>query len=98
MKNKTVIISAAAGTFLIGLTGGCEKSPRPEETRPVAWWEANAAERTAKLEECTSQPKYIDATPNCKNASLAENSVRAAAKWGTEKDGVRTEPQFPPYP
>jgi hypothetical protein len=67
MKNKTVIISAAAGTFLIGLTGGCEKSPRPEETRPVAWWEANAANSKA-FRRGTSQPKY-DATPN-QNASL----------------------------
>jgi hypothetical protein len=98
MKNKTVIISAAVGIFLIGFIGGCEKSPRPEEIRPVSWWEANTAERAAKLEECKSQPKRIDATPNCKNASLAENNVSASAKWGTEKDGVRTEPPVPAYP
>jgi hypothetical protein len=98
MKDKTVIISAAVGTLLIGLIAGCEKSPTPEETRPVDWWEANADARAAKLEECKTQPKYIDATPNCKNASLAENNVKAAPKWGTEKGGIRTEPQFPAYP
>jgi len=54
----------------------------------------NAAERAAKLEECKSNPKIIDATPNCINASRAENNVKAAAKWGTDKEGVRPRLRF----
>ena len=95
MRDKTVIVWAAAGSLLIGLIGGCEKAPPPEEVRPIDWWEANAAERAAKLEECKSAPKKLDATPNCVNASRAENNAKAAGKWGTGKEGVRTEPTIP---
>jgi hypothetical protein len=28
--------------------------------------------------------------PNCVNASHAENNTKSAAKWGTEKEGIRT--------
>jgi len=95
MRDKTFIVSAAAGAFLIAVIGSCEKPKPQEEVRPVDWYEANAAERAAKLEECKSSPKKLDATPNCINASRAENNVKAGAKWGTEKEGVRTEPAIP---
>jgi hypothetical protein len=98
MKDKASIVSAVAGALLIGIIGGCERPPTPEEVRPADWWEVNAAERAAKLEECKSNPKIIDATPNCINASRAENNVKAAAKWGTDKEGVRTAPAIPVVP
>ena len=98
MKDKAFIVSAVAGALLIGIIGGCERPPTPEEVRPIDWWEANSAERAAKLEECKSNPKIIDATPNCINASRAENNVKAEAKWGTGKEGVRTAPAIPVVP
>jgi hypothetical protein len=98
MKDKAFIVSAVAGVLLIGLIGGCERPSPSEEVRPIDWWEVNAAERAAKLEECKSNPKILDATPNCKNASRAENNVKATAKWGTDKEGVRTEPPIPVVP
>ncbi|SEK61565.1 EexN family lipoprotein [Nitrosovibrio tenuis] len=89
MKENTVIVSAAASALFIILTG-CESQQPHEEVRPVDWYEVNSAERAAKLAECRANPDQLDATPNCINASRAENNVKAPAKWGTEKEGVRT--------
>jgi hypothetical protein len=95
MKDKK-IISVLASFLLIGVIGSCQRSQAPEEVRPVDWWETNAQERAAKLKECETNPQKLDATPNCINASRAENNVKAATKWGTEKGGVRTEPTVLP--
>jgi hypothetical protein len=89
MNEKTIIVSAAASVLVIALSG-CESRPAHEEVRPVDWYESNPAERAVKLAECLANPKKLDATPNCVNASRAENNVKAAAKWGTEKEGIRT--------
>lgn len=88
MKKKIVIASATGLLFTV--LAGCDTRQPHEEVRPVDWYESNPAERAAKLEECKSNPGKLDATPNCVNASRAENNVKAAAKWGTEKEGVRT--------
>ena len=87
--NKKIVIASAMG-LLFTVLGGCDTRQGHEEVRPVDWYESNATERAAKLEECKSNPGKLDATPNCVNASRAENNVKAAAKWGTEKEGVRT--------
>lgn len=89
MNEKTIIVSAAASVLVIALSG-CESRPAHEEVRPVDWYESNPAERAVKLAECLANPKKLDATPNCVNASRAENNAKSAAKWGTEKEGVRT--------
>ena len=89
MKDKTIVVSAAASALFITLAG-CDTRKAHEEVRPVDWYESNPAERTAKLDECRASAGKLDATPNCVNASRAENNVKAAAKWGTEKEGVRT--------
>ena len=89
MNEKTIIVLGATSALVIALAG-CESRRAHEEVRPVDWYESNPADRAAKLEECKSSPGKLDATPNCVNASRAENNVKAAAKWGTEKEGVRT--------
>jgi hypothetical protein len=99
MKTKLGMISSAVGVCA-SLAAGC--STRSEEgtardggtVRPVDWYEKNAAEREAKLAECRANPGLPDGTPDCINASRAANN--AAAKWATEKEGVRTEPAIPP--
>ena len=85
----------AVGALLITTLTGCETHEPQEEVRPVDWYEAHDAERTAKLDECKNSPRNIDATPNCINASRAENNVKANTKWGTSSEGVRTVTTLP---
>ena len=89
MKINAGIALAAASALLGSMLTGCEDR-KMEEVRNVDWYEANKAERAAKLTECMSNPGKLDATPNCINASRAENNVKAGTKWGTESEGVRT--------
>lgn len=89
------MVSVAAGTFLGSMLAGCETRKMEEEVRSVEWYQANNAERAAKLTQCMSDPGKYDATPNCINASRAENSAKADTKWGTESGDVRTEPKVP---
>ncbi|SFH60406.1 hypothetical protein SAMN05216299_13212 [Nitrosospira sp. Nsp14] len=96
MKQKTLVISASA--LLILALAGCETREPQEEIRTVDWYVAHETERTAKLAECRSKPGTTDATPNCINASRAENEAKGEAKWGTEKEGVWTEPSIPIVP
>ena len=96
MKQKTLVILASA-LLVLALTG-CETRQTAEEVRPVDWYVKHETERAAKLAECKSKPGILDATPNCVHASRAENEAKGEAKWGTEKEGVRTEPPVPPVP
>ena len=90
MKTNAAIAFAAASALLGSILAGCEDRKMGEEVRNVGWYEANKAERAAKLTECMSNPGKLDATPNCINASRAENNAKAGTKWGTESEGVRT--------
>ena len=92
MKKKTAIVSLAASALLVSMLASCETRNKGEEVRSVDWYEANSTERTQKLAECMANPGTLDGTPNCVNASRAENNVKAGAKWGTESEGVRTMP------
>ena len=92
MKRNAAIVSLAASVLLVSMLTGCETRNKGEEVRSADWYEANATERAAKLTECMANPSTLDGTPNCVNASRAENSVKAGAKWGTESEGVRTTP------
>jgi hypothetical protein len=97
MKQKTLVISLSA--LLISALAACETREPQEEVRTVDWYVAHETERAAKLAECKSKPgTHTDATPNCINASRAENEATGEAKWGTEKEGVRTEPPVPAVP
>lgn len=99
MKQKGFIVSAAANALLVSALAGCEgREPPKEEVRPVDWYVKNESERAAKLIECQSKPGILDATPNCVNASRAENEAKAPTQWATEKEGVRTEPPSPVVP
>ena len=99
MKTNLRIISMAAAIAAMGaLTTlvGCDTRSGRETVREVDWYEKNAAEREAKLAECRANPGLLDGTPDCINASRAENNAKASTKWATEKEGVRTEPAIPP--
>ena len=92
MTGKTAVVSVGAGALLIAMLAGCESRREQEDVRSVDWYEQHAAERAAKLNECMTNPRKIDATPDCVNASRAENNAKAATKWATPDEGVRTEP------
>jgi hypothetical protein len=102
MNMNLTIGSVTGSLFVIAILAGCEG--RNEEgtarsggtVRSVDWYEKNTAEREAKLAECRANPGLLDGTPDCINASRAENSAKAGTKWGTEKESVRTEPAIPP--
>jgi hypothetical protein len=99
MKQNAFIVRAVANVLLIAALAGCEgREPPKEEVRPVDWWLKHESDRAEKLVECQSKPGIIDATPNCVNASRAENEAKAPTEWGTPKDGVRTEPPLPVVP
>lgn len=92
MKKKVTAVSVAAGTLMTLILSGCENRELPGEVRTVDWYEAHDTERAETLAECQTSPRSLDATPDCVNASRAENNVKAATKWGTESEGVRTTP------
>ena len=99
MKQKAFIVAAVANALLILALAGCDGREQPkEEVRPVDWYVKHESERAAKLLECRSKPGILDATPNCVNASRAENEAKEPTKWGSEKEGVRTEPPVPVVP
>lgn len=92
MKKKTAIVSLAASALLVSMLAGCETRNKGEEVRSIDWYESHNTERAEKLAECMANPGTLDGTPNCVNASRAENNVKAGTKWGTESEGVRTTP------
>ncbi|WP_156972382.1 EexN family lipoprotein [Nitrosospira sp. NpAV] len=95
MKRQVVMVSLAASTFLGSMLAGCETRKIEEEVRSIDWYQTNDAERAAKLIQCRSDPGKYDATPNCINASRAENNAKADTRWGTKSEDVRTEPKVP---
>lgn len=92
IKKSVIAVPVAASVLLITILTGCETRNAQEEVRSVEWYESNAAERTAKLADCMTNPRTLDATPDCVNASRAENNVKASTKWETSDEGVRTTP------
>src|SRR5688500_7588275 len=98
MKKSVIAVPVAASMILISILAGCETRSTPDEVRPVDWYEAHDAERAAKLADCMTNPRTLDATPDCINASRAENNVKANTKWATPDEGVRTEPSIPSVP
>ena len=68
---------------------GCTDRRVEGEVRSVDWYQANKAERTAKLVQCMSSPDN-GATPDCINASRAQNDSEPATHWVEGKEDVRT--------
>ena len=89
MKRQVVKISIAGGVFVALGLSGCDDRRAEDEVRSVDWYQANKDERTAKLAQCKSNPDN-DATPNCINASRAENDSKSATDWVGGKEEVRT--------
>lgn len=94
MREKAAVVLARVCALLIAMLAGCETREAQEDVRPVDWYESHPTERAAKLNECMTNPRKLDATPDCVNASRAENNVKAATKWATPDEGVRTEPSI----
>ncbi|SEN66331.1 hypothetical protein SAMN05216404_10643 [Nitrosospira multiformis] len=91
---RKTIISVGMSGFLIAMLAGCGTRTAQEDVRSVDWYESHETERTAKLKDCMTSPRTLDATPDCVNASRAENNIKAATKWATPDEGVRTEPSI----
>ncbi|EWS77231.1 plasmid protein [Xylella taiwanensis] len=63
-------------TIAMMILTGCKKenSGRKEEpVRTVKWFKKHKTERKAQLAECRSNPSELAITPNCANASDADN-------------------------
>lgn len=82
----------AVACALAVLLAGCESRETGEEVRSTEWYESHPSEREEKLAECMSSASPRDATPDCVNASRAENNAKNSTRWGTPKEDVRTEP------
>ncbi len=91
---RKTIISVGMSGCVIAILAGCGTRPEQEDVRSVDWYESHATERAAKLKDCMTSPGTLDATPDCVNASRAENNIKAATKWATPDEGVRTEPSI----
>jgi len=90
MKRQVVNISIAGGVFVALGLSGCNDRRVEDEVRSVDWYRANKDERAAKLAQCSISNPDNDATPNCINASRAENDSKAATVWEKGKEDVRT--------
>jgi outer membrane murein-binding lipoprotein Lpp len=89
MKRQVHTVMATVVLSALMLSGGCSDRRVEDEVRSVEWYQANKVERAAKLAQCISNPDN-DATPNCINASRAENDSKSATAWGEGKEEVRT--------
>lgn len=92
MKKNVTAVPMAASVLVISILAGCESRRVDDEVRSVDWYEQHSEERAAKLADCMTNPRTLDATPDCVNASRAENNVKANTEWGTPDEGVRTTP------
>lgn len=88
MKKLLTGILVATGFFVVLGLIGCNDHRVEGEVRSVDWYQANKAERAAKLAQCMSSPDNRGATPDCINASRAEADSKAAIVEGEED--VRT--------
>lgn len=92
MTKGMIAAPVSAGMLLISILTGCETRNAQEEVRSVDWYESKPAERAAKLGECMTSPRTLNDTPDCVNASRAENYVKANTKWAMPDEGVRATP------
>jgi len=96
MKKRTTIFWIAPSALLVWALTGCEPTDRVvENVRTVDWYATHDVEPAEQLAKCMTNPPLLDATPDCVNASRAENRVKASTTWGTESEGVRTTPPLP---
>lgn len=73
---------------------GCEPRDQIDKVRSVEWYQTYDNERSKKLAECKENPAKLDGTPDCVNASLAENNLQDATIWheDSDEDNIRVEP------
>ncbi|HHW4679307.1 MAG TPA: EexN family lipoprotein [Xylella sp.] len=72
MKKNIMLLLTMAMLVL----AGCKKENQgrqEEAVRTVKWFKKHKAERKAQLTECRSNPSELAITPNCANASDAED-------------------------
>lgn len=91
---RMLALNAAVAALFLILLVGCEPRDPIEEVRSVEWYETYDSERSKKLAECKADPAKLDGTPDCVNASLAENNKQDATIWheGSDEDDIRVEP------
>jgi hypothetical protein len=77
MKKKIIILAAIA----LGLTG-CKEEETPEVVQSVEWYKEHPTERAVQLDQCKSDPGELALTPNCVNASRAQESTTWTARGG----------------
>ncbi|SEQ91141.1 hypothetical protein SAMN05421690_1003104 [Nitrosomonas sp. Nm51] len=90
MKKLLNGISIAAGCLLVLGLAGCNDLNDEGEVQSVDWYQANKTEREAKLAQCMSGPEDLGASPDCINASRAQNNSEADTHWIKGKEDVRT--------
>lgn len=79
MKKEVIMILASVA--LAGLTG-CKEEETPEAVQSVEWYKEHPAERVVQLDKCKSDPGELALTPNCVNASRAQESTTWTARGG----------------
>lgn len=86
---NTIIVA-----LILVLLFGCEARDQIEKVRSVEWYQTYDTERSKKLAECKANPAILDGTPDCVNASLAENNLQDATRWheDSDEDNIRVEP------
>lgn len=97
MKQNTHLLPLTASALLIMVLAGCYGRDRGEGVRSVEWYVTHDAERAEQLNECMLN-KVLDATPDCINASQAENIAKPSTKLATDPEDIRTAPPPVPYP
>jgi hypothetical protein len=72
MKKISTLIFVVGSLLLVT---GCKEEVKPDIVQTVDWYKENQAEREDVLKKCSNNPGELAATPNCVNASRAENSL-----------------------
>lgn len=83
MKLKKSQLLLALSALAITLTG-CHS----QTTHTVDWYKQHQKERKATLARCENNPGELMATPDCKNASTAQDKV----VWGSNGAGDDAKP------
>ena len=67
-------VRACLGIVVTVASAACTPSPDPPH-RTVEYYRDHAAEREAKLAECTNDPGALGKTPDCVNARVAGRQI-----------------------
>jgi hypothetical protein len=83
---QNVLIFATLG--MLSFMVGCASDKNSEPTQTVDWYKTHGAERKDVLEKCKNNPGELAMTPNCVNASKADNQV----SMGNPNKAIKPKP------